>query len=148
MAYVNIPIKTGYNVPPLPINTDIPAYGADELTEQSWQWLHAVAQLVAQELAEQPKGTLALLEEQDRVYWLAMIGDEGYLATATIFEGEIGIQHGALLRDLYGYAVEELHDLREGLTAWLSNQTTLKIADHRSLQQWSKLPNQTDNRFE
>jgi hypothetical protein len=96
--------------------------------------------LVAQELAEQPKGTLALLEEQDRVYWLAIIGDEGYLATATIFEGEIGIEQGALLRDLYGFAVEELHYLREGLTAWLSNQTTLKIADHRSLQRWHELP--------
>ncbi len=123
-----------------PINTDIPVYGADDLTEQSWQWLHAVAQLVAQELAERPKGTLALLEEQDRVYWLAIIGDEGYLATATIFEGEIGIAHGALLRDLYGFAVEELNDLREGLTAWLSNQTTLKIIDHRSLQLWRELP--------
>jgi hypothetical protein len=122
------------------INTDIPAYGADDQTEQSWQWLHAVAHLVAQELAEQPKGTLALLEEQDRVYWLALIGDEGYLATTTIFEGEIGIQHGALLRDLYGFAVEELNYLREGLTAWLSQQTTLKIADHRSLQLWRELP--------
>ncbi|MBX9869016.1 MAG: hypothetical protein K2X63_04405 [Burkholderiaceae bacterium] len=122
------------------INTDIPAYGADDLTEQSWQWLHAVAYLVAQELAEQPKGTLALLEDQDRVYWLALIGDEGYLATATIFEGEIGIAHGALLRDLYGFAVEEINDLREGLTAWLSNQTTLKITDHRSLQLWRELP--------
>ncbi len=122
------------------INTDIPAYGADELTEQSWQWLHAVAQLVAQELAEQPKCTLALLEEQDRVYWLAIINDEGYLATATIFEGEIGIAHGALLRDLYGFAIEELHYLREGLTAWLSNQTTMKITDPRSLQLWRELP--------
>ncbi|MGL6041242.1 MAG: hypothetical protein ACRC01_08580, partial [Deefgea sp.] len=81
-----------------------------------------------------------LLEEQDRVYWLAIIGDEGYLATATIFEGAIGIEQGALLRDLYGFAVEELHYLREGLTAWLSNQTTLKIADHRGLQRWSELP--------
>ena len=122
------------------INTDIPAYGADDLTEQSWQWLHAVAHLVAQELAEQPKGTLALLEDQDRVYWLALIGDEAYLATATIFEGEIGIQHGALLRDLYGFAVEEINYLREGLTAWLSNQTTMKIMDHRSLQLWRELP--------
>jgi hypothetical protein len=122
------------------INTDIPAYGADDVTEQSWQWLHAVAHLVAQELAEQPKGTLALLEEQDRVVWLAIIGDEGFLATATIFEGEIGIQHGALLRDLYGFAVEELNFLREGLTAWLSNQATLKITDHRSLQLWHELP--------
>ncbi|WP_027468243.1 hypothetical protein [Deefgea rivuli] len=122
------------------INTDIPAYGVDDLTEQSWQWLHAVAHLVAQELAEQPKGTLALLEDQDRVYWLALINDEAYLATATIFEGEIGIQHGALLRDLYGFAVEELNYLREDLTAWLSNQTTLKITDHRSLQLWRELP--------
>lgn len=122
------------------INTNIPTYGADDLTEQSWQWLHAVAHLVAQELAEQPKGTLALLEDQDRVYWLALINDEAYLATATIFEGEIGIQHGALLRDLYGFAVEELNYLREGLTTWLSNQTTLKITDHRSLQLWRELP--------
>jgi len=130
------------------INTEIPTYGADELTEQSWQWLHAVAHLVAQELAEQAKGTLALLEDQDRVYWLAIIGDEGFLATATIFEGEIGIQHGTLLRDLYGFSVEELHFLREGLTAWLSQQTTLKIADHRSLQRWHELPARAHDWFE
>ena len=126
------------------ISTDIPFYGADDLTEQSWQWLHAVAHLAAQELAAQPKGTLALLEEQDRVYWLALIGDEAYLATATIFEGEIGIQHGALLRDLYGFAVEEINYLREGLTAWLGNQTMMKVTDPRSLQLWREVPRRGD----
>jgi hypothetical protein len=130
------------------INTDLPAYGADDLTEQSWQWLHAVGALVAQELAAQPKGTLALLEEQDRVYWLALIENEGYLATATIFEGEIGIEHGALLRDLYGFAVEELNFMREGLVAWLSNQTTMKIADPRSLQRWREVPQRNSDLFD
>lgn len=130
------------------INTDIPVYGADEMTEHSWQWLHAVAQLVAQELAEQAKGTLAVLEAQDRVFWLAIIGDEGYLATATIFEGEIAIQHGALLRDLYGFSVEELNFMREGLIAWLGNPTTLTIADHRSLQLWRELPKRPTEDFE
>ena len=124
----------------LTINTDIPVYGADDLTEQSWQWLHAVATLVAQELSAMPRGTLALLEQQDRVYWLALIDGEGYLATATIFDGEIGIAHGALLRDLYGFAVEELNFMREGLVAWLGNQTTLTVADPRSLQLWRELP--------
>ncbi|QKJ66382.1 hypothetical protein HQN60_06535 [Deefgea piscis] len=122
------------------INTDIPAYGVDDLTEQSWQWLHAVGQLAAQELAAMPKGTLALLEAQDRVYWVALIHDEYYLATATIFDGEINIEHGALLRDLYGFSIEELNFMREGLTDWLTAQTTLKIAEPRQLQRWSELP--------
>ncbi|BCL74343.1 hypothetical protein JHS3_00790 [Jeongeupia sp. HS-3] len=118
---------------PLPISTDIPPYGADEDTEHAWQWFHAVCQLVAAQLAELPRGTVALQDDGDPVYWLTEHDGYRYLATAPTFEGEIAIGSAALVRDLAGLGVDELAYLRQGLEHWLHTQTTMRIGDVRLL---------------
>ncbi|WP_156970855.1 hypothetical protein [Andreprevotia chitinilytica] len=124
----------------IPVNTDIPEYGADDLTQQHWSGLQAVGQLVAAELAQMPRGTLALVEDADCVYWVVALEDQLYLATAPIHEGEIMLQQGALLRALVGVSVEELVYWRSGLEHWLLTQPTLRIAEPRKLQLWTSLP--------
>ncbi|WP_283148262.1 hypothetical protein [Silvimonas soli] len=126
----------------LPINTDIPPYGADDQTEQSWRWLQAVGQLVAAELVQQPRGTLALVEETDCVYWVLALGEQVYLATAPIHDGEIMLQHGALLQGLIGVSVEELVYRRMALENWLLAQPTMRIGEPKRLQLWSEVPKQ------
>ncbi|GGP24044.1 hypothetical protein [Silvimonas iriomotensis] len=124
----------------LPVDTDIPPYGIDERTESAWQWLQMVGQLVAKELAVMPRGTLALVEETDSVYWVVAIEDQLYLATAAIFEGEILLEHAALLRTLAALSIEELTYQRMALEAWLLSQPTMRLADTKRLQMWDTLP--------
>ncbi|GGP28045.1 hypothetical protein [Silvimonas amylolytica] len=127
-----------------PVDTDIPPYGIDTRTESAWQWLQMVGQLVAKELAAMPRGTLALVEETDSVYWVAVIEDQLYLATATIFDGEILLDQAALLRALAGVSIEELTYRRMALEQWLLSQPTMRLADTKRLQMWSKLPGPGD----
>lgn len=122
-----------------PINTDIPSYGVDTHTIENWQWFQAVGHLVATELAAKPRGTVAVLAEEERAYWLALIEEQYYLATAPIIEGEIYLAAAALARDLVGMCGDELAYMRGGLASWLLNQTTLPI-EARQLQCWQTLP--------
>ncbi|KAF0815413.1 hypothetical protein IGB42_00494 [Andreprevotia sp. IGB-42] len=128
-----------------PVFTEIPPYGVDEETDLCWKWLQTVGQLVAAELAAMPRGTLALADDGDCVYWAALIEDHIHLATAPVSDGVIHFEHSALLRQLIGYSVEELHYLRGTLENWLQAQTTMRISDQRELQRWPTLPaNLTD----
>jgi hypothetical protein len=121
------------------INTDIPSYGADTHTIENWQWFQAVGHLVAKELAGLPRGTLAVLEAEERAYWLALIEGQYYLATAPIVEGEIYLSAAALARDLLGLCGDELAYMRSNLASWLLNQTTLQV-EASQLQCWKTLP--------
>ncbi|WP_432721862.1 hypothetical protein R0381_002041 [Jeongeupia wiesaeckerbachi] len=116
-----------------PLNTDIPRYGADDDTEQAWQWFHAVAQLVATELAAQRPGTLALVDDGEEVYWLTEQDGFRYLATALTFEGEVVLSGAARVIDLVGLGVDELNYKRETLMRWLMEQTTMRVGDARLL---------------
>ncbi len=126
------------------VDTDIPPYGIDTRTESAWQWLQMVGQLVATELAAMPRGTLALVEETDSVYWVVAVEDKLYLATASIFEGEILLEHAALLRALAAVSIEELTYRRMALEQWLLSQPTMRLADTKRLQMWDKLPGPGD----
>lgn len=121
------------------VSTDIPSYGADSHTTENWQWFQTVGHLVATQLAEMPRGTVAILAEEERAYWVALIEGQYYLATAPIIEGEIYLDSAALVRNLLGLCGEELAYMRSGLAAWLLNQTTLQI-EARQLQCWQTLP--------
>ncbi|SMC23085.1 hypothetical protein SAMN02745857_01540 [Andreprevotia lacus DSM 23236] len=123
-----------------PVYTEIPPYGADEDTERSWQWLQAVGQLAAAELALKPRGTLALIDDGERVCWVAVIDGHAHLAIAPVFEGEVNFEHSALLRQLIGYSVEELNYLRATLEHWLLEQPTLRSREPQQLQRWATLP--------
>ncbi|GHD69835.1 hypothetical protein GCM10007350_37080 [Jeongeupia chitinilytica] len=117
----------------LPLFTDIPRYGADDDTEQVWQWFHAVCQLVATELAAQRPGTLALVDDGDEVYWLTEQDGFRHLACAPTHDGEVVIAAAARVADLAGFGVDELNHKRETLTRWLMNQATMRVGDARLL---------------
>jgi hypothetical protein len=123
----------------IPINIDIPDYGADTHTIENWQWFQAVGHLVASELVSKPRGTLAVLEAEERAYWLALIEGQYYLATAPIVEGELYLNAAALARDLLGLCGDELAYMRSNLASWLLNQSTLQV-EASQLQCWKVLP--------
>jgi hypothetical protein len=127
----------------LTINTDIPSYGADTQTIENWQWFQTVGHLVASELAAKPRGTVAILAEEERAYWLALIEEQYYLATAPIIEGEVYLAAAALVQDLVGVCGDELAYMRSGLANWLLKQTTLQI-ETRQLQCWQTRTTHTD----
>lgn len=103
----------------LPANRELPEYGVDELTENAWQHMHAVAVLMIETLQDYPLGTVAILDHEELVCFVIQAMGAEHLAFAYVFDGQILFEQAVPLQFAQGLSIEELDYRCDLMVRWL-----------------------------